>query len=76
LIARFEAIATNVQNLPLDDLLASVQSLIEDTNVVIASQGVQEAPQALADTLNAARALLVDLQRADTAQAYPHLRNA
>jgi len=68
LIARFEAIATNVQNLPLDDLLASVQSLIEDTNVVIASQGVQEAPQALADTLNAARALLVDLQRADTAQ--------
>jgi len=68
LIARFEAIAANVQELPLDKLLASVQSLIEDANAIVASQGVREAPQALADTLNAARALMVDLQRADTAQ--------
>ena len=68
LIARFEAIAANVQGLPLDDLLASVQSLVDDANTVVASQGMQQAPQALADTLNAARALMVDLQRADTAQ--------
>ena len=68
LIARFEAIAANVQDLPLDDLLASVQSLVDDANTVVASQGMQQAPQALADTLNAARALMVDLQRADTAQ--------
>jgi len=54
--------------LPLDDLLASVQSLVDDANTVVASQGMQQAPQALADTLNAARALMVDLQRADTAQ--------
>jgi len=68
LIARFEAIAANVQGLPLDDLLASVQSLVDDVNSVVASEGMQQAPQALADTLNAARALMVDLQRADTAQ--------
>ncbi len=68
LIARFEAIASNVQNLPLDELLGSAQSLLEDTNRLVASDGMQEAPQALADTLNAARALMVDLQRADTAQ--------
>ena len=68
LIARFEAIAANVQELPLDALLGSVQSLVEDANTIVASQGMQQAPQALADTLNAARALMVDLQRADTAQ--------
>lgn len=68
LIARLEGIAANVQALPLDDLLAAAQSLVEDTNKLMASDGIQEAPQALADTLNAARALLVDLQRADTAQ--------
>lgn len=68
LIARLEGIAENVEELPLDQLMASVQRLIADANALVGSQGMQEAPQALADTLNAARSLMVDLQRADTAQ--------
>ncbi len=68
LIARLNGIAANVEKLPLNDLLLSVKALIDDADALVASQGIQQAPQALADTLNAARALMVDLQRADTAQ--------
>lgn len=68
LIERFNAIAANVETLPLNDVVVSVESLIADANALVASDGMQAAPQALADTLNAARALMVDLERADTAQ--------
>lgn len=68
LIARFEGIAANVESLPLDDLIASAQTLVEDADRIIADEGIQQAPKALAETLETTRALLEDLREAGAAQ--------
>ena len=68
LIARFEGIAGNVEELPLDELIAAARKLIDDADRIVADEGLQAAPKALGDTLETARALLTDLREAGAAQ--------
>ena len=68
LVARLSNVARDIDQLPLDALVASARSILEDVEAITADEGVQAAPRELAETLAALRALIVGLEEAGAAQ--------
>jgi len=68
MVQTMTGIAETVNQLPFEDLVLAATNLVNDADKLVGSDGMQAAPQALADTLDAARALLVDLKDADAAK--------
>ncbi len=68
LMANLADLSETANGLPLDDLITSATTLVQNADAIVASEGITRLPDDLSAALADIRALLGDLREADAAQ--------
>ncbi len=66
MMANFASLSEKAEALPLDQLIAAAQNVLEDVSALVTSEGLRETPDTLNDTLIAVQGLLTDIREAET----------